>query len=374
MNKTKKSLLYLSITVGILLLLGVEFVCHRCVPFMMDDEWYSTNLATGAPLVNWSDILEGQLWHYFNWGGRVITHGILQLTLMTGELAADIFNLIMTGILAWMICVLARQKHPFWFLTASTMLIGLNANIKMSMFWQAGTANYVYATAWILLFLWVYLRQLEQPDNKALPLVSLWIVPLGLITGWSNENMGPASFLLTVAVILLFKRKLKRAVPLWMYLGSLFCLLGSLLVILAPGNFVRTAALPETGFVTALYQRLLSMLGAGTDFLFPTAVLLTAVLLIYLVCFQGRLSTSQWLLLAHAVLSYGAMVLSPHYPDRATFGTMAVGIALIISILAQILRTHKAWIPYVGILTGSIWLYSLYALFKEIAISITLLS
>lgn len=60
---------------------------------MMDDEWYGTNLVTNQPLRGLSDIIESQIWHFRNWGGRCMTHGILQLTLMSGEFMADMLNM-----------------------------------------------------------------------------------------------------------------------------------------------------------------------------------------------------------------------------------------------------------------------------------------
>ena len=351
---------------GILILAVLQFILHRQTPFMMDDEWYGTNLVTGEALHSLSDIIESQIWHFLNWGGRNITHGILQLTLMTNELTADILNLIMTLLLAWIICIIAKRNNNFCFLTATTLMIGLNANIKMSMFWQSGTANYVYATVWILLFLWVYIRQVDAPDAKPLPLINLWILPLGLMTGWSNENMGPASFILTVMAIIYLKKSKCKPIPLWMFSGSALSLLGSCMVILAPGNFVRTAAIPKTGLSESILNRFLSMLCAGTDYLFPTALLLTIFILLYLTCLDGRLHPTQWMLLAHAVLSYGAMVLSPHYPDRATFGTMCVCIILIISIMADIVQKHRNWNRYVYSTVACLWIYSVYILLSEI--------
>ncbi|MBQ7774930.1 MAG: hypothetical protein IJ379_03330 [Lachnospiraceae bacterium] len=337
---------------------------------MMDDNWYGTNLVTGNTLTGFGDVITSQFWHFFNWGGRVITHGFLQLTLMGGELFCDILNIIMTLLLTRMICVLADCKSCYAFFTAATLLISLNANIKMSMFWQSGTANYVYATTWILVFLWVYIRQVQTPNASALPLVNLWMPLLGLITGWSNENMGPASFLLSVAAILYVTKYSQKKAPLWMISGSVFCLLGSCLVILAPGNFVRSSRLPETDLGTTIYERLLSMLCAGTDFLFPTALLLTLLILLYTIIFRERLQPAHWMLLAHAILSYGAMVLSPHYPDRATFGTMVVCIVLMLFIITDMLQKHSEWKQCFSLLTGSLWLYAMYSLLKEIYITI----
>lgn len=346
---------------GIAILAAAEWRAHRSVPFMMDDLWYATNLGTGETLRGFSDILESQIWHYMNWGGRCVTHGILQLTLMSGEFCADLLNLAATLFLGWMVCVIADWKSPFGFLCASSMIVAMNANVRMSMFWQAGTVNYVYSTAWILLFLWPYIRQAESPESAPPPLAGLWI-PLGLMTGWSNENMGPACALVSAAVIFYLAKKRKAPVRPWMALGSAACMAGSILVIAAPGNFVRAAAIEKKPAATVLYERFCSMLYAGTDFLFPAVILLAVILLFWTICLGGRLRPAQWALAALAVLSYGAMVLSPHYPDRATFGTMAACIALSLSVLREMAaRRERLRVP-VGWLAFSYWFYALFAL------------
>ena len=213
----------------------VIFLTHRIVPFMMDDLWYSTMLFDESrPITSLSDIVESQIWHYLNWGGRSMTHGILQLTLLAGELGADLLNVVFTLLLAGMICIVSGYRKLPAFFAAGGMVLGLNANWKMSMFWQAGAANYLYITVFILAFLYCYLRELpeegvsfsrknssgagsmaavkgnvdgnagvgvkvpgerpeaEGPYPKSLPGILFWILPLGILAGWSNENMGPA--------------------------------------------------------------------------------------------------------------------------------------------------------------------------------------
>lgn len=349
---------------GILILAAAEWFSHRQVPFMMDDLWYSTNLATGEALRGLGDVAESQVWHFLNWGGRCVTHGLLQLTLMSGELAADLCNMAALLLLGWMVCVTAGCRRPYWFLAASSLLVALNANVKMSMFWQAGTVNYVYSTAWILLFLYPYLRQVEMPESGALPFVWLWMAPLGLMAGWSNENMGPACLLVSVAAEVYLVKYRHCRVRFWMLSGSAMCLAGSILVVAAPGNFVRSAAIEKKAFAAFLYDRFYSMLRAGAEYLFPSAALLAAVLLLWIVCMKGRLRPAQWMLLALAALSYGAMALSPHYPDRATFGTMAVCIALSLSVLRDILGRRRELAGYVSGAVFCYWCYALFALWR----------
>lgn len=352
---------------GIFLLFSVEYLAHnRCI-FIMDDLWYSTNLATGQPLQNFGDVIESQVWHFMNWGGRNITHGILQLTLLSGETVANLLNLLMMAVLSLLICVLSGRKNPFWFLFGASLMISCNPNFLDSVLWQSGTVNYVYSSVWIFFFLWLYLRETSETPASKIPLLALWMIPLGLMTGWSNENMGPASFLISVAVIIYLHKFLKRKPPVWMYLGSIFSFIGSVLVVIAPGNFVRTAELPELDLWTNIGERFMNMLCAGANYLFPSVALFLLVLFVYTVTYRKKLKAFQWLLLAHAVLSYGAMCLSPHYPDRATFGTMCALIILTISMLGELLPLIKEKKYYIYLLAFGSWLFSVYKLFLYIS-------
>lgn len=360
-KKSKKILGILTIILlGISIL--VMYLTHRRVPFMMDDLWYSTMLSEDTPIRTFGDIVKSQIWHYKNWGGRSMTHGILQLTLLTGEQIADILNIIFTLLLSGSICLVARQKHLGAFFGATAMVLGLNANWKMSMFWQAGAANYLYITVFILLFVFCYLREVgEDTTVSPLPGIVFWILPLGILAGWSNENMGPAVWLLSVAVILTTAKK-KSRIPCWMLLGSISALLGSIMVIVAPGNFVRSSQAPdrEYGFLWRLFMRCYAEGKATMEYLFPTLLVLAAVLLVGKCALKIPIGRQNIYLLLLALLSWGAMVLSPHYPDRASFGTMVFMICVIISMTGKILEKRKdlLWPMWAG--SVLIWLRGMY--------------
>ena len=375
------------ITTGILILISaaVMYVTHRAVPFMMDDLWYSTMLSDETPITSFADIITSQIWHYNNWGGRSMTHGILQITLLLGEHAADILNVVMTLLLSFVICVMARNRTLPAFWAAMAMLLGLNANFKMSMFWQAGAANYLYITVFILIFAWCYLRELPEsgvlvpgkrtPEPARKPLgkdeavpapkhlwgITLWIIPLGILAGWSNENMGPAVWLLSLAVILLSVKEKRRLFP-WMVLGNISCLAGSILVVAAPGNFVRSGQVDSNdyGFLWKCFLRGYAESAAIEVHLFPTLLVLGFMALICKGILRQPLGRRNVLLLLSALLSWGAMILSPHYPDRATFGTMALLICVIISLAKKIVSMRKdlSWMLW-GI-TLLIWLRGMY--------------
>ena len=348
-----------------LLFIVLEFLLHRKVVFMMDDFWYATNLATGEPLATAWDVIQGQVWHYLNWGGRSITHGLLQFTLMGGELFADILNIVMTLALSWLLCVLAGAKNWRSFCIASVLLISLNGDVKLSMFWQSGSANYLYSTGWILLFVLIYMRQVKDPEAKPLKWVGFWILPLGLISGWSNENMGPASFCMSLIVIGYFAKLLKKKVPVWMWLGCISSLCGSILVVVAPGNFVRSAFVEEAPLWKIVYERCLTMLSAGTEVLFPTVLFLLIFLGLYLKA-GNRLQPFQIMLLIMAVLAFGAMILSPTFPERATFGIMALGIVLILSFLEGMIQADSGYWKYAFVFYIWMLAFGLYVLTMEL--------
>lgn len=374
MKSKKSGIIKLPAVFLVFVTLAVVYVVNRAIPFMMDDEWYSRKLFSEELLSSVGDIIEFQIWHYHNWGGRTITHTILQLTLMAGENIADILNVVALVLLAGMICLLSgirRTDRKWWaMLAAVSMIIGLNANWKMSMFWQAGAANYLYITIFILGFLYCYLRELPEGTCRHLPGITLWMLPLGLIAGWSNENMGPAVWVISLLVILLTIKEKKTVKP-WMLLGNLSCLAGSILMITAPGNFVRSAeaASNEYGWLWNCFLRCYAESTAALEYLFPVLLVFLAVLFLYKGVLGKAIGRKNGLLLVCALLSWGAMLLSPHYPDRATFGTMVLFICVILSMAKEILREKSRLDLWFFGGTVLIWLRGMYFLGEFLAIS-----
>ena len=376
---------------GILIFVSVliMYQTHRAVPFMMDDLWYATMLSDDTPIASFSDIIKSQIWHYNNWGGRSMTHGILQLTLLLGEHIADVLNVLMTLILSALICVVSRHRKLPAFWAAMAMILGLNANWKMSMFWQAGAANYLYITVFILGFAWCYLRELPdekgavaedaitadeaeavQKVPKPLPGIFLWIIPLGLLAGWSNENMGPAVWLLSLIVIVITVKE-KRKLSLWMVIGNISCLAGSILVIAAPGNFVRSAQVEsnEYGFFWQSFLRGYAESAAVAEHLFPVLLVLGFMLILYKGVLKQEVGRRNILLLLCAFLSWGAMALSPHYPDRATLGTLTLLVCVVLSLAEKVISERKDLAWPLWSMAALIWLRGMFFCGEFLAIT-----
>lgn len=329
----------------------VFYQANRKTVFQMDDDWYSTNLVTGEPLTGLGDIYESQVWHFFHWGGRSMAHALLQLTLFAGPVAADYINVAATVLLVVLICRLAGTKDVFHGFLTLGLLVILNANWHQTLLWQSGVANYLYMTVAVLLFFLLYFRKLEnaqEAEKRTAPgselLKSIAIIPLGLLAGWSNENMGPAVWIgTTVTIFLLWKKK--RKLHAWMFVGNLVCLMGSVLMILAPGNAVRSteaAAIDAgKGLLWRMFLRGFSMANGLFYYLLHAVVLFLVLFFIFCFLLRKKLREADWICLLMAVLSYGAMIVSPHYPDRAAFGTMVFLLIPIVHVFSELQRCRE---------------------------------
>ena len=372
MEKSRKQLTFITLII-LAITAVIVFYTNRIIPFMMDDLWYSTLLDSDKSIASIADIIHAQVWHWHNWGGRSLAHGLLQLIILAGEGFADVLNTLWLFVLSFTVILCSKTssaglKNKLVAITlTSGLIIGLSANWKMSMFWEAGAANYLYITAFLLFYMFCYLREVEG-EVKPLPGITFWMIPLALIAGWSNENMGPTCFIVSLIVMYLLKKNTRR-IPFWMIEGSIICFIGCVLCIAAPGNFVRAAeAETEYGIIWKIFLRCYGECKALFSFQILTLLTLASILIISITFLGIKLRKTEIILLVAALLSWGAMILSPHYPDRATFGTMCLMISVIVSRSAHIIEKKKEaqWPLYLGAVL--IWLKGMYEIGEFIAI------
>lgn len=361
---SRKTISRIAAVLCILAALGVFFVASRSTHFMMDDLSYATNINPdspnyGQPVSSVKDIVESQVWHYFNWGGRTVAHVVLQFLLWSGEIGADIFNTIALSLLC-VFLVGRKRKLDLWMIVLSFgMMISTNPNWHQSLLWQSATANYLYMMLLCIPFTGLYLRKtacVKDEDIVAGESVSgkdkcpkwlcatgaaLGMFVWGVLSGWTNENIGPTVFLITVAVIVfLFKRKIK--VPVWMYTGSVGTVIGSAAMILAPGNGVRMEYVEDHGsFIKNMIARASTLITNSETYLFSIFIMLLMVYICYRLLFKKLPSYEVIVLGLAAIVSDCAMFLSPHYPDRAGFGSMVFALWAVLKMLAEIFEQSE---------------------------------
>ena len=84
------------------------------------------------------------------------------------------------------------------------------------------------------------------------------------------------------------------------------------------------------------------MLKGVGDYLFPSLAILTGALIVHRITVNKKLSAENAVLLIGALLSYGSMIASPHYPDRAAFGTCVLIEVVSLSLMRDVFRKKNS--------------------------------
>ena len=306
---------------------------------MRDDYSYTFNFVTKARISSFADIFQSLGIHYTHVNGRLPVHFFAHLFLWLGK---GVFNLVNTAAFAGLVTLIyyhaygtLRRFRPYVWLAAFAGLWVLTPAFGESFLWVTGASNYLYGMLMILLYLIPYraLPETEQAGNKAW--YALPALLGGILAGWTNENTGGA---LAVVLACLFAWRVfeKKNVPAWCWAGLLGCIVGLLIMVLAPGELNRLNGSGGMGGFPAILRRAVFITAKLLRYLWP-GILAWALLL---VCFlRGKREAKRLIfplifLLAGCAAAY-AMAVSPQMPDRIWSGP-------IIYFLISLLALHRA--------------------------------
>lgn len=223
----------------IFVIFAIMFALNHLMPLHRDDYDYSLIWQTTQHVENFSDVIESTWRHYFLHGGRAVTVFWLNLFLWLGKFPFDIANAILFTALVILIYVHARREIKFdepIILAATGLLTWLSLpHFGEVAVWKSGSTVYLWSAVPALIFLLPYNLKLA---GKSLPPIAYYILPvLGLIAGCSVENLGVTVTLLSGAITFyLYKKNIRES---WLALGSIGSLTGLIILLAAPGNFVR---------------------------------------------------------------------------------------------------------------------------------------
>ena len=200
---------------------------------------------------NVPDLVESSYYHYMNANGRLFPHMTsLAFGALIGKSVFNVLNAIMFVLLISVVTLLVvRQQRDYWkwWIVVLSGLWLLMPETNTCFFLMTYALNYLWSSAFCVLFLLLYFRLEKQQ-------ISSWALAIGSIfafgAGWSHEGfaVGIAAALVFDNGFDIYYHQLNRQKLMW---GLCFCF-GASWLCLAPGNFTRTdAALP-------LYNHLLS--------------------------------------------------------------------------------------------------------------------
>ncbi|MBR4581539.1 MAG: hypothetical protein IKO32_09935 [Lachnospiraceae bacterium] len=327
--------------------LWVYYLCNvKLGVYANDDILYATNLVTGESLKNFSDIVQSQIWHYFNWGGRTVAHTILQITFLLGDTFINIFNPFACLAFAAVCNLFFKKKNLWTLLAALSGIFALNTIWYETQLWQTGIANYLYLAIIYLPVVYFYIREAEKdvPSGKAFDIIMIPVMAvLGLFSGWSNENMGAAIFIGMVTCIILVIKDRKKC-PAWMIVGALSALIGCAFLVLAPGNYSRADEALEQSSITGIkmvINRLYTDLFAFFVYLSHMVPVFLASVVMYKGILHAKWQKGDFILMGIPALALAAMIMTPHFPHRAVFGICA----FLLVITIRLIEREKEHIP-----------------------------
>ena len=221
-----------------LIIFAVMFELNGLMPLHRDDYDYSLVWGTSAHVESLADVFESTWRHYFLHGGRLVTVFCLNLFLWLGKLPFDVANALMFVLLVMLIYLHGRRELKFdepWIMAAAGLLAWLSLpHFGEVAVWKSGSTVYLWSAVIVAGFLLPYNLALAGKKFGGKIFVA-GMFALGILAGCSVENLAVTTTLLTLALTVRISEK-------WMAAGFAGNLLGLVVLLIAPGNFVRYEA------------------------------------------------------------------------------------------------------------------------------------
>ena len=226
----------------LLIIFAVMLELNNLMPLHRDDYDYSMIWKTGKHLGALADVFESTWQHYLLHGGRAFTVFCLSLFLWLGKFAFDVANALIFTALIVLIYLHARREIKFdepKILIAAGVLTWLCLpHFGEVAVWKSGSTVYLWSAVPVALFLLPYNLTLAGTKNFGdSKILAVGMLFLGIIAGCSVENLAVTVTLLSIAVTWYFRQKFSAR--LWMVAGNVGNILGLIILLAAPGNFVR---------------------------------------------------------------------------------------------------------------------------------------
>lgn len=369
--------LYAILWIGVILVsFAVVLFLNISTPLISDDITYLYIYGETGEITSVSDIIQSQKNHYYLWGGRSVVHFIAQLLLILPFYLADILNatvyILFISLIYWH-CKGRGKASLSLFVLIGLAVWFLQPVFGDTVLWITGSANYLWGTTFVLLFLLPY--RMYNGDSKSQLITLFYCIAIflwGIIAGWTNENTAGAMVLIAL-LFFYYYRKQGWSIPLWAISGIVGGLIGFLVMILAPGNFERAgeaSSLSLYVFGYRLFNYTLTFFYYG-----GVAVLLAAVMLaLYNQFYREKHERASVLSLSiiyyiAAIAAVYAMLLSPTFPRRALFGVVTfliIGAGILyynLNFKETLVRQLRALVLLIGLIS---FVFTFYLASKEI--------
>ncbi len=260
------------------------------------------------------ELFDFQVWHYFNWGGRITIIFLIQLFLLPSKILFNIVNaliqvLLINTIFYYSFHKVAMDKRDAFFLFFINNLIFLSFYKYSGVsIYLTSTINYTWMHLVVLLYYLPYLKfYLYGKDKFKFSLL------LGIVAGCTNEHVFIAQLFFFFGIYFLhFYKKVK--IPTYFFRSFIGVFLGGLVLLSSPGNFVRAKTMEFNLSFDSILNYLNYEITWLVLFIKPLWFLFIPLVAVYL--FQGKslkYESQTIFLLITGIISSLAMSFSPSF-------------------------------------------------------------
>lgn len=330
----KKKLLIISSLIFI-----VMFILNCYTPLIADDFGYSLNLSK-EHLTGIKDIINFQILHYRFWGGRIVAHTLAQIFLLFPKMIFNTLNSLCFCFLIYLIYRISEKKEkPYLLLVIFFLIYFFTPRLGQTTIWLVGSCNYLWTTT-IMLFL-IYEENKKKNDTIK---NQIFLLLLGIIAGWTNENTALGLIIYQITTILYLKKD-KKNIEKYKVWGLIGTIIGYLILMIAPGNYVRNNTYEKKGLlIITLITRIQNITIGMISNLFP--LIIGIIILISIYKYQKKkINKKSICIICAALVSIYSMIISPTFPERAWFGGFIFLLIAVINMLAE-LNIEKEKVVY----------------------------
>lgn len=252
---------------------------------MFDDDLYL------ASTQNVRSLFEQAYVDYFNWNGRVVGQTIWRILVSSNVYITS--TIVSIGVFGLVYLVNRNSKNNSSLIVSFSFLFLFAPSIGQTLFWRAGVGNYLFTTLLILTFISKYTRWYHEDVESKFSVINWIFFPwISFFAGWSNENTGGGGLLIVLCYIALGIVLKHKKIEIWQIVNLFIYLSGYILLVIAPGNKIRTrATMPEAWFSESIYQHFVTGFVAVTKSmmkLYTPLILVIIILGILVFIYQGK--------------------------------------------------------------------------------------
>lgn len=292
-------------------------ILNIVTPLIMDDYNYTFGLEGRINSI--IDIINYQQWFYFNWGGRNIAHFIAQFFLMNDKIFFNIVNPAIYTLMIYLIYNLIKgnkKGNPLFLLLIHLGLWFLTPSFGQSFLWLTGASNYLWTTTIILIFLNIFFYLMNSTKKyKLIQIIAFGI--LGIISGWTNENSGASLIFIMLIYIFIKKVVEKSNIKKIQWIGILGVFIGFIIMIIAPGNYVRSSGFQENSFFLIKWMERALSITQSIEHYYIIIIGIIIVLLSIYIYKKQKIDKKVFIFLIGAFISAYSMIVSPTFPERS---------------------------------------------------------